>query len=95
MKTIAATLLLAAAAGCTIHGQGTLYVEPSINRPAVRVLKVAIVPNRLPATLMEPERWRKINWGIVAGLLRERGFEIVDYERTGTTAPSRMRTSAP
>ena len=71
--------------GCQVFGRGTLYVEPSINRASVKVMKVAIVPNRLPATLTEPERWRKFNWEVVAGLLRQRGFEIIDYDTSVRT----------
>jgi hypothetical protein len=77
---LAALLLGSFASGCAHSGRGNLYVEPSINRAGVKVQKVAVVPNRLPATLMEPEKWRRYNWQLVAQELRRRNFEVIDYE---------------
>ena len=67
-------------AGCAITGRGTLYTEPSIPRGRVKIQKVAIVPNRLPANLTDPERWRAFNWKIAAGEFRTHGYEVVDYD---------------
>jgi hypothetical protein len=81
MKTrwiCAAPLLLLL--GCVTTGRGTLYTEPSIPRGTVKVSKVAIVPNRLPANLTDPERWRSFNWKIAADEFRKRGYEVVDYD---------------
>jgi hypothetical protein len=66
--------------GCAITGRGTLYTEPSIPRGNVKVAKVAIVPNRLPANLTDPEKWRAFNWKIAADEFRKHGYEVVDYD---------------
>lgn len=66
--------------GCQVVGRGTLYTESSIPRGSVKISKVAIVPNRLPANLTDPERWRVFNWKIAADEFRKRGYEVVDYD---------------
>jgi hypothetical protein len=66
--------------GCQITGRGTLYTESSIPRGSVKISKVAIVPNRLPANLTDPEKWRLFNWKIAADEFRKRGYEVVDYD---------------
>jgi hypothetical protein len=66
--------------GCAVTGRGTLYTEPSIPRGNVKISKIAIVPNRLPANLTDPERWRLFNWKIASDEFRKRGYEVVDYE---------------
>jgi hypothetical protein len=65
---------------CVTTGRGTLYTEPSIPRGSVKIAKVAIVPNRLPANLTDPEKWRSFNWKIAADEFRKRGYEVVDYD---------------
>jgi hypothetical protein len=82
-------LLLAAAGGCaTTTSQSNLYFEPSIQRSEVRIRRVAIVPNRLPLNLADPESWRKFNWEQASGEFRKRGFEVVDYETSVRTFES-------
>jgi hypothetical protein len=66
--------------GCAITGRGTLYTEPSIPRGTIKISKVAIVPNRLPANLTDPEKWRSFNWKIAAEEFRKHGYEVVDYD---------------
>ena len=66
--------------GCAITGRGTLYTEPSIPRGQVKVTRVAIVPNRLPANLTDPEKWRAFNWKIAAEEFRKHGYEVIDYD---------------
>lgn len=66
--------------GCAITGRGNLYTEPSIPRGNVKIQRVAIVPNRLPANLTDPEKWRSFNWKIAADEFRRRGYEVVDYD---------------
>lgn len=68
------------ASACAITGRGTLYTEPSIPRGAVKVQRIAIVPNRLPANLTDPEKWRSHNWKIAADEFRKHGYEVVDYD---------------
>jgi hypothetical protein len=44
-----------ASSGCiTVNGSGRTYVESSIPRASVRIQRVAILPNRLPANLQDP-----------------------------------------
>ena len=78
-RSIAAALFLLAA-GCQTVGRGTLYTEPSIPRGTIKIQKVAIVPNRLPANLTDPEKWRVFNWKIAAEEFRKHGYEVVDYD---------------
>jgi hypothetical protein len=58
----------------------SLYYEPSVDRQEVRFKRVAIVPNRLPLNLNDPEKWRKYNWEVATKFLRKRGIEVVEYE---------------
>lgn len=88
----AALLLTLLTAGCVTTGRGTLYVEPSIPRGTVKVQKVAIVPNRLPANLTDPEKWRVFNWKIAADEFRKHGYEVVDYD---TSVKSFERSGLP
>ena len=77
---VCALLLLVFVAGCGTTGSGELFVEPSIDRSEINITKVAIVPNRLPTNLLNPEKWRRFNWGVVAQQFRDRGIEVIDYE---------------
>lgn len=76
----AVPLLFLLTIGCAVTGHGSLYTEPSIPRGSIKVQKVAIVPNRLPANLTDPEKWRVFNWKLVAEEFRTRGYEVVDYD---------------
>ena len=73
---------------CGTTGSGSLYVEPSIEREDVKIQRVAIVPNRLPLNLQNPEKWRKYNWGITKQEFESRGFEVVDYKTSVSTFKS-------
>lgn len=64
---------------CGTTGKGILYFEPSIERNDVSIRKVAIVPNRLPLNLQNPEEWRLYNWSVAAEEFQKRGFQVVDY----------------
>lgn len=66
-------------AGC-VNAKKQLYYEPAIDRDAVRFKRVAIVPNRLPLNLIDPEKWRKFNWEVAAEFFRKHGLDVVDYE---------------
>jgi len=83
------SMLVAALAGCGIPGakflsgttgSGLLYVEPSVKLGDFAIRRVAIVPNRLPLNLVDPEKWRKRNWNVAKAEFVKRGFEVVDYE---------------
>ena len=89
----AALALLATLAACaTTSGEGTLYMEPSIPRGSVRIHRVAVVPNRLPANLQDPEKWRRSNWEVIEREFKDRGYEVVDYD---TSVKSFERSGLP
>jgi len=67
---------------CGTTGSGLLYIEPSIKRQDIAIAKVAIVPNRLPLNLQDPEKWRRYNWGVAKDEFNKRGIKIVGYETT-------------
>ena len=70
---------------CGVSSKSFIYHEPSIKRQKVKVTKIAIVPNRLPLNLTDPEKWRHYNWGIASEYLMSRGYQVVDY-RTSVEA---------
>jgi len=70
---------------CGVSSKSFIYHEPSIKRQNVKVTKIAIVPNRLPLNLTDPEKWRHYNWGIASEYLMSRGYQVVDY-RTSVEA---------
>ncbi len=74
-----AAALIASTGGC-VTGKGTLYTEPSIAASDVHIRRVAIVPNRLPLNLTNPERWQSRNWRVLSREFTSRGYEVVDYE---------------
>ncbi len=79
-------VLLFTAAGCaTTTSSSTFFFEPSIQRSDVRIRRVAIVPNRLPLNLADPESWRSYNWETAAEEFQKRGFEVVDYATSVST----------
>ena len=38
------------------------------------------MPNRLPANLLEPEKWRRRNWDIASAALKTSGYDVIDYQ---------------
>ncbi len=58
----------------------TVYKEQSIKSSDVIYKKVAILPNRLPVNLQNPESWRKYNWKIIKDNLERKDLIIIDYE---------------
>jgi len=80
IRIAALAVAVAATSGCiTVNGAGRTYLEPSIPRGSVRVQSVAILPNRLPINLQDPERWRRYNWSVIRRELIARGIRVVDY----------------
>lgn len=69
-----------------------LYSEQSVSPDAVKVRTVAIIPNRMPISMQDPEFWRKHNWDIIAARFTERGFRVIDYN---TTVNSFTRSGLP
>ncbi len=77
-----ATTRVAIGAGGSGDEYGTksgVFLEPGIDRQSLNVRRIAIVPNRLPNNLLEPERWRKSNYEIIKRELQRNGFDVVDY----------------
>lgn len=56
--------------------------DSTFDKSSIRVQRIAIVPNRLPLTLQEPEMWRQYCWNSIKGHFQKRGFDVVDYETT-------------
>jgi hypothetical protein len=65
---------------CGTTGSGVLYNERSINPTDVRFKRVAVLPNRLPLNLSEPEKWKKFNWEVMKKRLEREGLLVIDYE---------------
>jgi len=77
--------LMLALQSCGTTGKGVLYIEPSVQKQDVAIRRVAIIPNRLPLNLQDPEKWRRFNWGVIKDEFNSRGFEVVDYETSVKT----------
>ena len=60
--------------------RSTLYKEESIKSSSVNYNKVAILPNRLPISLKNPEYWRGYNWRIIKNNFTGKGVTVVDYQ---------------
>lgn len=56
--------------------------DSTFDKSSITVRRVAIIPNRLPMVLEEPEKWRQVNWKITAEMFTKQGFEVVDYDTT-------------
>lgn len=56
--------------------------DATIDTRNIAFERVAIIPNRLPLTLAEPEYWRKINWQYFAEEFSKKGFTVIDYNTT-------------
>lgn len=69
-----------------------LYSEQSVSVDAVKIRTVAIIPNRMPISMQDPEFWRKHNWDIIAARFAARGFRVIDYN---TTVNSFTRSGLP
>lgn len=64
---------------CGTTGTGVLYSERSITPSDVRYQRVAILPNRLPLNLTDPERWRMYNWEVMQKRFIKEGFQVIEY----------------
>lgn len=56
--------------------------DRNFDKSKLHVQRVAIIPNRLPLTMQEPEYWRQYNWEKMRGEFTRRGFDVVDYSTT-------------
>lgn len=59
-----------------------LYSEQSISADKVKMRTVAIIPNRMPITMQDPEYWRNYNWQLIANNFTAKGFRVIDYNTT-------------
>lgn len=75
-------LCLVAPSGCayTNRGKSESFFDSQFDKSQLQVNRVAIIPNRLPLVMKEPDVWRKKNWELIAALFRQHGYEVVDYE---------------
>jgi len=64
---------------CGLRTKSFIYHEPSIKKQEITANRIAIVPNRLPLNLTNPEKWRYYNWKIASDYLRNKGYKVVDY----------------
>lgn len=64
---------------CGTTGNGILFTERSIAPSDVEFQRVAILPNRLPLNLQDPEMWRTFNWGVMKKRFEREGFQVIDY----------------
>ena len=72
--------LFLCAMGCATAGPHKLFLEPSLKSAGLSVRRVAVIPNRLPSSLRDPEKWRVFNWRTMKEQFALHGFEVVDYE---------------
>jgi hypothetical protein len=77
---VVAGLLIFLLSSCSTTGRALLYSESSIAPSEVSMRTVAVLPNRLPVTMQNPEEWRKKNYEIIKEILQKRGCNVVPYE---------------
>jgi hypothetical protein len=65
---------------CSVTSDIRLYSESSINPQEVRVKTAAILPNRMPMNLQNPEYWRSYNYKLIEKELSSRGIRVVEYD---------------
>ncbi|WP_317899319.1 UvrB/UvrC motif-containing protein [Aurantibacillus circumpalustris] len=73
-------LFLLALTSCRTTGKAYLYSESSIEPGTVRMKTAAILPNRLPVTMQNPEEWRRKNYRIMKEILERNGCNVISYE---------------
>lgn len=76
----------------TTKSTARLYSEQSISADKVKFRTVAVIPNRMPITLQDPEFWRQHNWQLIANNFTARGYKVIDYN---TTVSSFTRSGLP
>lgn len=64
---------------CGTTGHGIMYTERSIIPTDVKFQRVAILPNRLPLNLTDPETWKKFNFEVMKKRFEKEGFQVIDY----------------
>ena len=66
--------------GCGTSAITKLYVEPSVRNDLSSFKRVAIVPNRMPLNLQDPEYWRLNNWTLIRDKFVAKGYSVIDYK---------------
>ena len=61
IKGIIFVIILLFIQSCGVVVKHSFYYEPTVNRQDVTIRRIAIVPNRLPLNITEPEKWRRYN----------------------------------
>ena len=89
---LAGVILLGLSSCSSTKSSARLYAEQSISPDKVKIRTVAIVPNRMPITMQDPELWRSYNWQLIADIFTAKGYRVVDYN---TTVNSFTRSSLP
>jgi len=56
--------------------------DATIDKSKMNFVRVAIIPNRLPLTIAEPEYWRELNWRTFSDKFKQKGFTVIDYKTT-------------
>lgn len=78
-----ATLIIIAISSCSsTTSTARLYSEQSISADKVKMRTVAIIPNRMPITMQNPEFWRNYNWQLIANNFTAKGYRVIDYNTT-------------
>lgn len=63
----------------TTPGAAKLYSEESISPDKISIGTVAILPNRLPLNLQNPEKWRQFNYEVIKRNFQSHGYRVIDY----------------
>jgi len=78
LKAFILLILIVVIMGC-VSSRQELFHEQSINRSEIDINRIAIVPNRLPINLTNPEKWRRYNWRVASDYLTRNGYQVADY----------------
>lgn len=79
---LAAIIIVAISSCSSTTSTARLYSEQSISAEKVKIRTVAIIPNRMPITMQDPEYWRNYNWQLIANNFTAKGFRVIDYNTT-------------
>ncbi len=79
---LAALIIVTISSCSSTTSTARLYSEQSISPDKVKMRTVAIIPNRMPITMQDPEYWRNYNWQLIANDFTARGFRVIDYNTT-------------
>ncbi|MBJ7428599.1 MAG: UvrB/UvrC motif-containing protein [Bacteroidia bacterium] len=78
----AALIVIAISSCSSTTSTARLYSEQSISADKVKMRTVAIIPNRMPISMQDPEFWRNYNWQLIAANFTAKGYRVIDYNTT-------------